>query len=97
MPVYQFDPTEPNHWGYMPLNFFSPHDRYATQGTGCELDQEFREMLKALYQAGIEVILDVVYNHTGEGNESGPTFSCANRTVREVAVGSLRYWAREMM
>ena len=127
MPVYQFDATEPNYWGYMPLNFFSPHDKYATRSTGWEPVQEFREMVKALHQAGIEVFLDVVYNHTGEGNESGPTFSfkaidnstyymasddpnhpyadytgtgntlhCANRTVRELVVDSLRYWAREM-
>jgi isoamylase len=75
MPVFQFDATEPNYWGYMPLNFFSPHDRYATGQCLCEQRQGFREMVKALHQADIEVILDVVYNHTGEGNELGPTYS----------------------
>jgi isoamylase len=75
MPVFQFDATEPNYWGYMPLNFFSPHDRYAAGQSVCEQHREFREMLKALHEAGIEVILDVVYNHTGEGNESGPVYS----------------------
>jgi len=75
MPIFQFDATEPNYWGYMPLNFFSPHDRYAAQQCLCEQRREFREMVKALHAAGIEVILDVVYNHTGEGNELGPTYS----------------------
>lgn len=75
MPVFQFDATEPNYWGYMPLNFFSPHDRYAAGQCVCEQRREFREMVKALHEAGIEVILDVVYNHTGEGNEFGPVYS----------------------
>lgn len=75
MPVFQFDATEPNYWGYMPLNFFSPHDRYAEGRCQCEQRREFREMVKALHEADIEVLLDVVYNHTGEGNEFGPTYS----------------------
>lgn len=75
MPVFQFDATEPNYWGYMPLNFFSPHDRYAEGRCLCEQRREFREMVKALHKADIEVFLDVVYNHTGEGNELGPTYS----------------------
>ncbi len=75
MPVFQFDDTEPNYWGYMPLNFFAPHHRYASQHSSCEQMCEFREMVKALHKAGIEVVLDVVYNHTGEGNETGPTLS----------------------
>ena len=75
MPVFQFDASEPNYWGYMPLNFFSPHDRYAAGRCMCEQRSEFREMVKALHEAGIEVVLDVVYNHTGEGNESGPIYS----------------------
>ena len=73
MPVYEFDESEPNYWGYQPINFFSPHSRYASR-TGEQVN-EFREMVNALHRAGIEVILDVVYNHTGEGNEKGPTFS----------------------
>lgn len=75
MPIFEFDDTEPNYWGYMPINFFSPHHRYATgQGTGDPI-REFKQVVKALHEAGIEVILDVVYNHTGEGNEAGPMFS----------------------
>jgi isoamylase len=75
MPVFQFDASEPNYWGYMPLNFFSPHDRYARDRIpGCQR-REFREMVRALHAAGIEVILDVVYNHTAEANESGPVYS----------------------
>lgn len=75
MPVFQFDATEPNYWGYMPMNFFSPHDRYAAQRCACGQRREFQQMVKSLHEADIEVILDVVYNHTGEGNEDGPTFS----------------------
>ena len=75
MPVFQFDATEPNYWGYMPLNFFSPHGAYARQQCPGEQRREFREMVKALHEADIEVILDVVYNHTGEGNELGPVYS----------------------
>jgi isoamylase len=75
MPVFQFDATEPNYWGYMPLNFFSPHDRYAAGQCMCDQRREFQEMVKALHEAGIEVILDVVYNHTGEGDERGPNLS----------------------
>jgi glycogen operon protein len=75
MPVFQFDATEPNYWGYMPLNFFSPHGAYSTRQCSCEQRQEFREMVRALHAARIEVILDVVYNHTGEGSELGPVYS----------------------
>ncbi|HEV3483423.1 MAG TPA: isoamylase [Candidatus Acidoferrales bacterium] len=75
MPVFQFDDTEPNYWGYMPLNFFAPHDKYSSVRTECDAIREFRQMVKALHAADIEVILDVVYNHAGEGNELGPTFS----------------------
>lgn len=75
MPVFQFDVTEPNYWGYMPLNFFSPHDQYAKVKVPGDQRQQFREMVKALHAAGIEVILDVVYNHTGESNEFGPVYS----------------------
>jgi glycogen operon protein len=81
MPIYEF-PMEspwgqklerPNYWGYDPLAFFAPHQGYAA-GTepGCQVT-EFKQMVKALHAAGIEVILDVVFNHTAEGNELGPT------------------------
>ncbi len=74
MPVFQFDPGEQNYWGYMPLNFFSPHQGYATEGDACQQHANFREMVDALHAAEIEVILDVVYNHTCEGDQSGPNY-----------------------
>lgn len=77
MPVFQYDPQEGNFWGYMPLNFFAPHHGYAAVQTAyvCEQHNEFRAMVKALHQADIEVVLDVVYNHTAEGNHEGPVYS----------------------
>ena len=71
LPVHQFDPQEGNYWGYMTLHFFSPHQQYA-QG---EAFEEFRAMVQAFHAAGIEVWLDVVYNHTTEGDQNGPTYS----------------------
>ncbi|MFN9944645.1 MAG: alpha-amylase family glycosyl hydrolase, partial [bacterium] len=83
MPVHEFVDAMPspdaaprrNYWGYDPLAFFAPHRGYAA-GTepGCQV-REFKEMVRALHAAGIEVILDVVFNHTAEGNELGPTLS----------------------
>lgn len=75
MPVFQFDPQEGNYWGYMPLSFFAPHHAYSTTPDSCGQKSEFRRMVQALHQAGIEVILDVVFNHTCEGDERGPTYS----------------------
>jgi isoamylase len=75
MPVFQYDPDEGNYWGYMPLNVFSPHQGYAAVSGGAEAAVEFKAMVKALHQAGIEVILDVVYNHTTEAGAGGPTYS----------------------
>jgi len=75
MPVFQFDPQEANYWGYMPLSFFSPHHAYSTTPDSCGQRSEFRRMVQALHRAGIEVILDVVFNHTCEGDERGPTYS----------------------
>ncbi len=75
MPVMQQDPQEGSYWGYMPLNFFSPHHEYASEGRPLDALYEFRTMVKALHAAGIELILDVVYNHTAEGDENGPTYS----------------------
>ena len=64
-----------NYWGYNTLGFFAPDNRFSTnQYQGCQVN-EFKEMVKALHRAGIEVILDVVYNHTCEGNEKGPTYA----------------------
>jgi isoamylase len=74
LPVFQFDPDEGNYWGYMPLGFFAPHHGYSSANSdGC--CNEFRAMVKALHEAGIEVVLDVVYNHTTEGDEEGPTYT----------------------
>lgn len=70
MPVHQYDPQEGNYWGYMSLHFFSPHAGYAH---GDPFD-EFREMVRAFHAAGIEVWLDVVYNHTSEGDADGPCY-----------------------
>jgi isoamylase len=64
-----------NYWGYNTLGFFCPDVRYASVGTHGEQVVEFKDMVKAFHKAGIEVILDVVYNHTGEGNHMGPTLS----------------------
>jgi glycogen operon protein len=75
MPVMQQDPQEGSYWGYMPLNFFSPHHEFASADKPFDALKEFRVMVKALHAAGIEVLLDVVYNHTAEGNEEGPTYS----------------------
>src|SRR5262249_38674574 len=63
-----------NYWGYNSIGFFAPEVRYATASRG-EQVSEFRTMVKRLHHAGIEVILDVVYNHTAEGNHPGPTLS----------------------
>jgi len=63
-----------NYWGYNSIGFFAPDVRYATRGLGNQVD-EFKTMVKTLHAAGLEVILDVVYNHTGEGNHLGPTLS----------------------
>lgn len=75
MPVFQYDPQEDDCWGYMPLNFFAPHQGYAGTSNLSHQLNEFRSMVKALHEADIEVILDVVYNHTAEGDENGPRYS----------------------
>jgi glycogen operon protein len=62
-----------NYWGYNTIGFFAPDSRYGSEGVRGEQVREFKQMVKALHQAGIEVILDVVYNHTAEGNHLGPT------------------------
>ena len=88
MPVFQFDaddapPEHKNYWGYQPLSFFAPHQGYASSPDALAVLDEFRDMVKALHRAGIEVILDVVYNHTTEGGADGPTLSyrgLANRS-----------------
>ncbi|MBI4610837.1 MAG: glycogen debranching protein GlgX [Candidatus Rokubacteria bacterium] len=79
LPVFQFDERAAprgltNYWGYEPVSFFAPHCGYSSHRDPLKVLDEFRDMVKALHRAGIEVILDVVYNHTAEGDESGPTF-----------------------
>lgn len=64
-----------NYWGYQPVNWFATEPRYATDGTGPTADRELRTLVHTLHEAGIEVIVDVVYNHTGEGDELGPSLS----------------------
>ena len=101
MPVHEFPTTaipplvgRGNYWGYDPIAFFAPHRGYAA-GTepGCQV-REFKEMVRALHAAGIEVILDVVFNHTAEGNELGPTLSLKgleNRVYYMLSDGGARY------
>ena len=64
-----------NYWGYNTLGFFAPHAAYSASGSRGQQVTEFKEMVRALHAAGLEVILDVVYNHTAEGNEQGPTLN----------------------
>ncbi len=75
MPIFQRDPQEGDYWGYMPLNFFAPHAQYASTRDDDEQHLEFRNMVKAFHQAGIGLVLDVVYNHTCEGDHRGPIYS----------------------
>jgi glycogen operon protein len=71
LPVHQFDPQEGSYWGYMTLNFFAPNRAYACVSPF----EEFQAMVRGFHAAGIEVLLDVVYNHTCEGDERGPMYS----------------------
>jgi glycogen operon protein len=78
LPVFQFDPLAcpaglVNYWGYQPVSFFAPHQAYSSRQDPLGPVDEFRDMVKALHRAGLEVILDVVFNHTAEGNQDGPT------------------------
>ena len=80
LPIHYFDrqdarPGLENYWGYSTLGFFAPHQAYSSRRDPMGPLDEFRDMVKALHQAGIEVILDVVFNHTAEGNHLGPTLS----------------------
>jgi len=82
MPIHQFIQDSHllerglhNYWGYNSIGFFAPHDEYSAGGKNGQQVQEFKQMVKALHGAGLEVILDVVYNHTAEGNHLGPMLS----------------------
>ena len=102
MPVHQFVHDERlvrgglrNYWGYNTIGFFAPHNGYSAGGQRGEQVGEFKSMVKALHEAGIEVILDVVYNHTAEGNHLGPTLSFRgidNRSYYRLMEGDPRYY-----
>ena len=102
MPVHEFPIHDcigqklarPNYWGYDPLAFFAPHRGYAVGNEPGSQVREFKKMVRALHQAGIEVILDVVFNHTAEGNHQGPTLSfkgLENRVYYMLENGRQRY------
>ena len=78
LPAFAFDPQDapggrPNYWGYSPVSLFAPHPGYTSAGGALGALDELRDLVKALHRAGLEAILDVVYNHTAEGDERGPT------------------------
>jgi len=80
LPVFHFDALDAprgrvNYWGYAPISYFAPHQSYSSSRDPLGPVNEFRDMVKALHRAGIEVILDVVFNHTAEGDHRGPTLS----------------------
>ncbi len=106
LPVFQFDDREilrtlpdgtelRNYWGYSTVGYFSPENSYCVNPAEGEHLNEFREMVKAFHAAGIEVILDVVYNHTDEGNHQGPVYSFKgidNRVYYHLVPGDRRYY-----
>jgi isoamylase len=99
LPVFQFDaqdcpPGKVNYWGYAPVSFFAPHQAYSSRQDAFGPVDEFRDMVKALHRAGLEVILDVVFNHTAEGDHEGPTLSFRgvdNPTYYILESGGSRY------
>src|SRR5947209_2706395 len=99
LPVFQFDaqdcpPGKVNYWGYAPMAFFAPHQAYSSRQDPLGPVHEFRDMVKALHRADIEVILDVVFNHTAEGDECGSTLSFRgidNPTYYILEEGGSRY------
>jgi glycogen operon protein len=99
LPVFQFDAQDCplgkiNYWGYAPISFFAPHQAYSSRKDPLGPVNEFRDMIKALHRAGIEVILDVVFNHTAEGDQRGPTLcyrGIDNPTYYILEEGGARY------
>jgi glycogen operon protein len=99
LPIHAFDvhacpPGLVNYWGYQPVSYFSPHPQYSSRRDPLGPVTEFRDMVKALHRAGIEVILDVVFNHTAEGNHDGPTLcyrGIDNPTYYILEQGGSRY------
>ncbi len=75
MPIFQYVPSDENSWGYMPLNFFSPHHGYFNRESAQTECQIFCELVRAFHREHIEIVIDVVYNHTGEGGQRGPVYS----------------------
>ncbi len=102
MPIHQFvqdhfllERSLRNYWGYNTIGFFAPHNGYASTGQRGEQVNEFKAMVRALHEAGIEVILDVVYNHTAEGNHHGPTLcfrGIDNRAYYRLVDGELNFY-----
>ncbi|MGH9345445.1 MAG: glycogen debranching protein GlgX [Terriglobia bacterium] len=102
MPVHEFVDDRSlmelklrNYWGYNSIGFFAPDARYSSSGVVGQQVKEFKEMVKALHRAGIEVILDVVYNHTAEGNQMGPTLcfrGIDNASYYLLVPDNLRYY-----
>jgi isoamylase len=102
LPVHQFvhekhqlDKGLRNYWGYHSYGYFAPHGEYSSAGDAGEQVAEFKAMVKALHAAGLEVILDVVYNHTGEGNHLGPMLCLKgidNRAYYRVVEGDERFY-----
>ncbi|MEO1145897.1 MAG: glycogen debranching protein GlgX [Cyanobacteria bacterium J06638_22] len=105
LPIFEFDDTEilrvvdgnplTNYWGYSTMSYFAPHPSYCVNPETGDHVREFRDMVKALHQAGIEVILDVVFNHTDEGNHQGPVFSFKgldNRTYYYLSSDDRQYY-----
>ena len=95
MPVHHFandstliDKGLSNYWGYNTIGFFAPDPKYSSSGTPGGQVQEFKAMVRTLHEAGIEVILDVVYNHTAEGNHLGPDAVDARHRQRRRTTGS---------
>ncbi len=99
LPVFAFDPQacppgRVNYWGYQPVSYFAPHPAFGSRADAASVVDEFRDMVKALHRAGIEVILDVVYNHTGEVGADGPTLcfrGIDNPTYYILEQGGARY------
>ena len=99
LPVFQFDPQAApdgriNYWGYQPMSFFAPHQAYSSRSDPLGVLDEFRDMVKAFHRAGLEIILDVVFNHTAEGPDDGPTFcyrGLANDTYYILASDKAKY------
>jgi glycogen operon protein len=106
LPIFEFDRTDVlghdlagrplvNYWGFSPIGFFAPESTYCVDAAHGSQLREFRDMVKALHKAGIEVILDVVFNHTAEGNDCGPVFSFRgidNRVYYFLTPWDLRYY-----